>query len=257
MTIAGEGVRVVILGSGTCVPQWRRSSPSIALFYGEQALLVDCGPGTLRRMSEAGIDYRNLHLLLLTHFHLDHVSDLPAWLFALRNTHDLPTGWTLEIVGPKGTQSLVNRLRAAHDPWLQDLPFGLSVSEVGSESRRLHGWKVTFMPVRHSSLALGLRLQAGPHAVAISGDTDYCPAVVQLCKDADLAILECSLPDDQKVDGHLTPSLAGRIAQEAGCKKLVLVHLYPPCDQVDVVTPCARQFAGPITVAEDLMTIGV
>ncbi len=251
--IAAEGLRVIVLGSGTCIPQWRRSSPGIALCHAGHVALVDCGPGTLRRLSEAGIDYRSPRLLILTHFHLDHVGDIPAWLFALKNTRDLASGWHLEILGPKGTQALLNRLRAAHAPWLQELPFGLSVSEVGNETCRVQGWKVSFMAVRHSSNAVGIRVEVGGRSVAVSGDTDYCPAVVELCREADLAILECSLPDEQKVEGHLTPSLAGRIAHEAKCKRLVLVHLYPPCDQVDVLSVCARHFAGPITVAEDLM----
>ncbi|MBC7186996.1 MAG: ribonuclease Z [Calditrichaeota bacterium] len=223
----------------------------------EQLMLVDCGAGTLRRMSEAGIDYREPHLLFLTHFHLDHIADLAAWLFALHNTPDLPAGWGLEILGPKGTAALVNRLRAAHDPWLQQLSFQLSVQELGNETRRLAGWQLTTAAVRHSSGALGLRVQVQGRAVAISGDTDYCPAVVELCRGVDLAILECSTPDEEKVDGHLTPTLAGRIAKEAGCKKLVLTHLYPPCDQTDILSPCRKQFAGEIVVAEDMMTFQV
>ncbi|MGQ9560595.1 MAG: MBL fold metallo-hydrolase [Candidatus Oleimicrobiaceae bacterium] len=244
---------VTILGSGTCIPRWRRSAPSLAVTVAGQVVLVDCGPGTLRRMAEAEIDYRAPHVLLLTHFHLDHLGDLPAWLFALQNTPELAPGWGLEVLGPKGATAVVNRLRAAHEPWLQKLSFSLSVHEVGQETRRFAGWQVTTMGVRHSQVALGLRIEAEGRVLAISGDTDYCPAVIALCREADLAILECSLPDGQKVEGHLTPSLAGRIAHEAGCKKVVLTHLYPPCDEIDVPSLCRQFFAGEVVVAEDLM----
>jgi len=257
MRIAAEGLIVTILGSGTCIPGWRRSAPSVALRVAGEVALVDCGPGTLRRMAEAGIDYRSPHVLFLTHFHLDHIGDLPAWLFALHNTPELTPGWRLEVFGPKGTASLVNRLRAAHDPWLKTLSFSLSVHELGQETRYFDGWRVSTMAVRHSQVALGFRVEAAGRVVAISGDTDYCPAAVELCRNADLAVLECSLPDEQKVEGHLTPSLAARIAQEAGCKRVVLTHLYPPCDEIDVLSVCRATFAGEAIVAEDLMTLAV
>jgi ribonuclease BN (tRNA processing enzyme) len=54
--------------------------------------------------------------------------------------------------------------------------------------------------------------------------------------------------------GHLTPSLAGGIAQKADAKRLVLTHLYPPCDQVDIAKQAASSYKGAVIVAEDLMS---
>ena len=56
---------------------------------------------------------------------------------------------------------------------------------------------------------------------------------------------------------HLTPFLAGRIAAEARCKKLLLTHLYPECNQVDILQGCRRRYAGEIIVSEDLMRIRI
>jgi ribonuclease BN (tRNA processing enzyme) len=56
------------------------------------------------------------------------------------------------------------------------------------------------------------------------------------------------------VPGHLTPSLAGSIASKAKAKRLVLTHLYPPCDEVDIVKQARSTYKGPIVKAEDLMT---
>jgi len=94
-------------------------------------------------------------------------------------------------------------------------------------------------------------------SVVISGDTDYCENIVNLASGVDLLILECSFPDEKKVEGHLTPSLAGRIARESRCKKLLLTHLYPICDQHDILTQTKQAFDGEIVISEDLMRVQI
>jgi ribonuclease BN (tRNA processing enzyme) len=60
-----------------------------------------------------------------------------------------------------------------------------------------------------------------------------------------------------KAEGHLTPSLAGRIGKEARCGKIVLTHLYPICDTVDIAEQCRKEYGGEVVIAEDLMEISV
>ena len=63
--------------------------------------------------------------------------------------------------------------------------------------------------------------------------------------------------EGMKVDGHLTPSLAGRVARETHCKRLVLTHFYPPCDSHDLAGVVKEQYGGDVILAEDLMRIVV
>jgi ribonuclease BN (tRNA processing enzyme) len=93
--------------------------------------------------------------------------------------------------------------------------------------------------------------------VAYSGDTDFCENAVGLARDADLLICEAAFPDAMKVKGHLTPSLAGRIAMEAGVKRLLLTHFYPECESIDVEAQCRRTYDGPLILASDLMVVDV
>jgi ribonuclease BN (tRNA processing enzyme) len=105
---------------------------------------------------------------------------------------------------------------------------------------------------------VGFRLECKKgKTIAYSGDTDYCTNLIELARGVDLLILECSFPDDRKVEGHLTPSLAGRVAQEAECKRLLLTHFYPPCDDHDIVGIVKNQYAGEVILAEDLMEVVV
>jgi ribonuclease BN (tRNA processing enzyme) len=93
--------------------------------------------------------------------------------------------------------------------------------------------------------------------MAISGDTGYCQNIIDLAFEVDLLVLECSFPDGKKVEGHLTPSLAGRIALESRCKKLLLTHLYPVCDQFDIQRECEQVYKGKIILAEDLLKVKI
>ncbi|MCD4778692.1 MAG: hypothetical protein K8R12_06930, partial [Desulfobacterales bacterium] len=63
------------------------------------------------------------------------------------------------------------------------------------------------------------------------------------------------LPDELKVKGHLTPSLAGKIATMANVKKLMLIHFYPECDEVDIEKQCRKTYSNKLILAEDFMKI--
>jgi ribonuclease BN (tRNA processing enzyme) len=93
--------------------------------------------------------------------------------------------------------------------------------------------------------------------VVYSGDTDYSENLIALSKDADVLICESAVPDDFRVKGHLTPSLAGDIATRAGVKKLILTHFYPECDNADIEFEVRKAYDGPLVLAEDLMEIKI
>jgi ribonuclease BN (tRNA processing enzyme) len=93
--------------------------------------------------------------------------------------------------------------------------------------------------------------------VVYSGDTGFCDAVVELAQGADLLILESSFPDGEACDGHLTPSLAGRMATLAGVERLVLIHFYPECLRTDITAQCRRTYGGELILGEDLLLLRV
>ena len=89
--------------------------------------------------------------------------------------------------------------------------------------------------------------------MVLSGYTDYCKYMIELGKEADFMILECAMPDEQKIPGHLVPSLAGKLAQEAACKKLCLTHFYPPCDMDVIHETVSTLYDGKLFLAHDHM----
>jgi ribonuclease BN (tRNA processing enzyme) len=93
--------------------------------------------------------------------------------------------------------------------------------------------------------------------VVYTGDTDYCESIIDLAKDADLLICECALPDKLRAPGHLTPSLAGKLATKASVGNLVLTHFYPECEKADIAAECRKSYDGQLILAEDLMELEI
>jgi ribonuclease BN (tRNA processing enzyme) len=248
---------LIVIGSGTGIPSLRRGFPGIVILSDSTKLLIDSGSGTLRRMLDVGLTYRDIDLLLYTHIHPDHVSDLVPILFACKYA-DFPREKDLLCAGGPGFKSYFEKLRGVYGHWIVPRSYQLTVKEIPQEGLAYRDLKILSKPVAHISESVGYRIEFNDgKSVAVSGDTDYCQNIIDLAFEVDLLVLECSFPDGKKVEGHLTPSLAGRIALESRCKKLLLTHLYPVCDQFEIVGQCKKAYQGEIILAEDLMRIKI
>jgi len=219
------------------------------------SILIDSGPGTLRKMLEVGVTYCDVDLILYTHLHPDHTADLVPTLFASKYG-DFPREKDLLCMGGPGFKSFFEELKKLYGTWMEPQSYQLTVKEVSKEALFYRDLKILTKPMAHISGSVGYRIEfKDGKSIAISGDTDYCQNIIDLSSEVDLLVLECSFPDGKKVEGHLTPSLAGRIALESGCKKLLLTHLYPICDQFDILNQCKQVYPGQIILGEDLMRV--
>lgn len=242
----------IVLGSGTALSRGPRTPAGYAARVGDQHLLFDCGSATMLRLGEAGIRFEDLAHVFVTHFHPDHVSDLGPLLFA-RNIPGADPSADLAVWGPEGIERLHADLERLYGDWVNGRRYRLAVGRFPGELRG-PGWTVRSRLVEHVPGALAYRLEADGRSLVYSGDTGYCPAIVELCRDADLAVLECSLPDEMAVDIHLTPELCARIARESGARRLMLTHFYPACETLDLEAAVRRAgYHGPVVVAEDLL----
>lgn len=251
-------MRVNILGSGTLVPTGVRGPAGYAVEVDGQVLLLDGGSGTLRRLAEAGLDYREIDQLFYTHVHPDHTADLVPFLFAQRHIPGGVRSRDLWISGPRGFRSFFERLTSIFENWIFGDRYAVHVRELWSTGVAVGNTRVDAVPLRHSVAAVGYRITgAGGPTLAYTGDTDVTDQVSELARDVDLLIADCSMPDGQKMEGHLTPGLVGELAAVGGARMVVLSHLYPACDGVDVVAECRRRYSGPVVLAHDLMRIAI
>jgi ribonuclease BN (tRNA processing enzyme) len=251
--------QITILGSGTCVPSLMRNPCSFLMQTSGKNLLFDCGTGVMRRLLEIGVSIFDISFIFLSHFHPDHSGELAAFLFALKYPSPASQKHPLTIVAGKGFQSFFERLSNVYGNLIV-LPSDLfSVVELNTKKADHHDFSafgIATMPVAHRPESLAYRIvDAEGKVLVYSGDTDVCDGLATIATDADLMICESAFPDDQKVDGHLTPSLAGKIAQTANVKRLVLTHFYPACDKADIENQCRSTYNGLIILAEDKMTL--
>ena len=252
---------VTILGSGTCVPSLRRSSCSILMKIRDKFLLFDSGAGTMRKLLEISVEIFDVSCVFYSHFHPDHTAELVPFLFANKYPDGSRRKIPLTLMAGKGFAKFYDDLKKVYGHWIELAPDLLTIGEFDNTSydmRMFDDFKVESLPVEHNPESIAFRItSSGGTSMVYSGDTDFSENLVTLSKDADLLICESALPDELKVKGHLTPSLAGEIADRANVRKLVLTHFYPECDQVDIEKECRKTYSGPLLLAEDLMQINL
>jgi ribonuclease BN (tRNA processing enzyme) len=206
-----------------------------------RALLVDCGAGVLHRLAGTRVGYEGVPSVLLTHHHLDHVNDL----LALLKARWLAGEEHLEVVGPVGTKSLLDRLLGVHD-YLEDR-VDLRVREVAAGSPfEVAGFRVEGYETRHSMPCLAYRFiedgvapasGAGdeedgegtdePPALVFSGDSEAFAGLASFADGAAALAHDCSFPDDVDVSNHPTPTQLGEALAGHDYGRVYLTHLYP------------------------------
>lgn len=251
--------RITILGSGTCVPSLVRNPCSFLMQTGNGNLLFDCGAGVMRRLLEIGVSIYDITHIFLSHFHPDHSGELASFLFALKYPEPPLQQRSLTIVAGRGFQSFFERLQSVYGDWIVLPAEHFSQIELRTDQADRHAFDtftVESIPVDHRPESLAYRIvDAAGKSLVYSGDTDVCDNLTKIAAGADLMICESAFPDDQKVRGHLTPSRAGRIAQAAGVKRLMLTHFYPACEHRDIAKQCRSTYFGKILLAQDLMKV--
>lgn len=197
------------LGAGT----------SYLLREGDTRVLLDCGNGTHLRLAEELGDAR-LSAVVASHFHLDNVADLLPVVFALpRQT---------PVFVPQGALARLMDLLRAHSmdrSWIQNA----RVEGVTARSRFQVGpVRVRFAKASHGCPGVVSRLETPTESLVYLGDTGMRPWLPEFARDADLVIAHTLLLDKDAGsvrETNLSAGDAGRLAREAGARRLALSHI--------------------------------
>jgi ribonuclease BN (tRNA processing enzyme) len=246
-------MELVTVGTGTVAPSATRTAPCHWVSRGPLKILLDCGAGALHRLAEFGLPWHQVTHVVLSHFHPDHWGELPMLVYALKHTTAPPRRESLVILGPPGVVRLLRTLADGYGSWLLDpgFPIGILDVQVGEPFPLDAETSLETFPVPHTPESVALSLTAPEGRLVYTGDTGFSSDLARWAKGADLLLAECSLPGDMAMDIHLTPEQAGELAREAGVRRLVLTHFYPPVETSDPARAARARFAGPVAAARD------
>ncbi len=249
-------LRLTVLGSGTIVPTQARRATSLLLEGGGEDILLDCGPGALQSIEDAGGSYRDIHRILLTHFHPDHTLDLGRLFSAIRNDTAVTGQKWLVIYGPKGLESFISGWDGLYGSIVPDGDtLNLVPMEPGYEID-IGDMLITAGLAKHGGRpALAWRIDLAGRSIVYTGDTSHSERLAEFASGADLLVSECSFPDESPADGHMTPSVVGEMAASAGVGEVLLVHMYPFFGETDPAAEVRRRFKGKVTTGRDGLVI--
>jgi ribonuclease BN (tRNA processing enzyme) len=253
---------LTVLGAGSILPRSGYGCAGYALRPGpgEPVTLLDCGPGSIRALAPAGVALAEVRRVVFSHYHLDHCLDLLALFFARRNPRFDPPP-PLELCGPAGLATIVARAPDAFSRWASDPEARVHEVVLDAQGRggfEREGLAFSCAKNAHNPESVSWRVErVGRFSLAYTGDTNEDPRVAELARGVELLVAECSFPDAEGVEGHLTPSSAARLARAAGCQRLLLSHFYPSCDPAAAVEAARRVFDGPIEAARDGSVHGI
>ncbi len=275
---ASLGTRLIVLGSGTPVPDPERAGPAYAVTYGTRVFLFDAGAGVMRRVAAAGLPIDGMTAVLLTHLHSDHTLGLPD---VIHTTWVMGRSIVMPVIGPPGTSAMVGHLQAA---WIEDVVLRTEGTERGRRGgQRVDvrettggvvydsaGIRIRAIPVPHGGwpVSFAFRIDTPDRSIVLGGDTAPSRALEEASRGVDLLVHEVyastRVAPEKRPGGELWPQYLreyhtsdeelGAIAARVQPKKLILSHVLRMGGTMEDVIAGVRRggFRGTVVVAKDL-----
>ena len=256
-------MRLTVLGKS---PSWQDAGGACSGYLiqeGDTSVVVDCGNGVFGKLREH-IDYVDVDAVVLSHLHADHFLDLVPYAYALTYAPrqqpvpvdrwpgtDCPACPVLHA--PPGATELFRRVVGA---WGNEdlIENAFDLREYDPEQHiEIGPIRISFQPVPHftETFAMSISSSNGSGRIVYGADCRPTDALVEFARDADLMLVEATLPRPERTGmrGHLTAEEAGGQAKSAGAKRLLLVHISDELDADAARERAAEVFDGPVEVA--------
>jgi ribonuclease BN (tRNA processing enzyme) len=257
-------MKLTVLGSGTFFVTQEISASAFLLDTGDSRILIDCGPGTLVKLAQAGFGIKDIDYVFITHFHADHTSDLfplfmNYWLvdtFTPGEITSFPT-----FIGPEGIEkflqdySHLTELNAV-EGWGK-IKIMEYTPQMKLDNCIVKPFKVTHEALDCKTRSYALRFEIHGRVIAFSGDAADCEGIREACNNADLFICDTSFPKERVTKIHMNTTEIGRISQNGNVKKLILDHFYPQFRDCDLEAEVKEYYKGEVIKARDLDVIEI
>jgi len=248
-------MKITILGSGSFINSLDHFGPSYLLETDGKKILIDAGQGSTIQLLKLGIRPEDLDYIFITHFHADHVLDLAALILSRKITSRWKTiDNKLKIVGQKGTGAKVKEILTAYCDAAEDFYDVIETDNVVNIGRI----RVETFKVLHKDLnAISFRISEKGRVFVFSGDTISCDGIKAASLNADLLIIDSSLPKDMENNIHINTAQIGQLCKESNVKKVILSHLTHWVNDRNIIAEVREKYSGEVALAEDLMVLEV
>jgi ribonuclease BN (tRNA processing enzyme) len=245
-------VRLTVIGCSGSFPGPDSPASCYLIEHDGFRLVLDLGNGALGVLQQhIGLD--DIDTVVLSHLHADHCLDL-CGLYVAQRYHPEGPRPRIPVWGPRGTAGRMARAYdLAEDPGMAG---EFDFHELVAGEHAIGPFTVTAARVNHPVEAYGLRVEAGDRVVTYSGDTGESDALIELARDADVALIEASCLESQPSPNvHLTARQAAEHARAAGVHVLVLTHLVAWNDAQQTLAEARSAFDGDLLLASSGLTI--
>jgi ribonuclease BN (tRNA processing enzyme) len=252
-------MRLTILGSGTVVPNGERNSSGYFVELPDARVMMDCGAGTMHALSRYGLAWDEMSHLFISHFHVDHIGELPSLFSAFRYGMKSPRREPLTIVGPAGLDRVMEALKMAFGARLFEPEFSVSLRTINPGERIELGPQSTMSVIKtpHTKESLAVRIDTGGRALCYTGDTDYDPELARFFQGADVLISECSFRERRQDVRHLSIADVARVASQATVSRLIVTHFYFDVDQAELKSAIESEYSGEVIIGRDGLSIEI
>jgi ribonuclease Z len=280
---------VTLTGTGVPHAAPGRAGAGVLVRYKKIALQFDAGRATVLRLIEAGVSPTHLTALFVTHYHSDHVVDLPDVVLTRWIQENMHKAGPLPIITPHGSAlRFVERMMDAFDDDIHirqehtaNVDFRTDITSFAPSTQPNEVWRsndgevvVEAVAVHHEPVmdAVAYRVTTPDGSVVISGDTRVCDEVFELARTADVLVHEVcrtqalaesikGTPFEQIFDYHSDSLVLGDFAQRYNINHVLLTHLIPSPrskeDSAKFESDLRRGgYTGQVTVDLTTITIG-
>jgi ribonuclease Z len=255
---------LLFIGTGGSVATEERDNTSFLLLSQETVVLIDCPGSVIQKLKKARVDPRNVHSMIITHIHPDHVYGLPSFLHSL-----MLDECVIDIFGSEICVDFLASLLDLFNLRNENVKCRVNFIPVkeGEGCRISPNLTCSFYKVPHSpsSIAIGFHLDAERLDLLYSGDTPRYPELLQRIKNIDFLVHDCSAPSRffakyPAFHSMHTDSLTlGEMAQEASVGHLVPCHFFGELDFSigEIEKEIRNSFKGELTIPSDFSRISL